>query len=307
MGDHLPDIAEEILYQHRALGSRTLTEALFSLDDDNDETIPVVPSKYNSLRSMSEALAPVEMDVQAQWKWLNGKHGEALVAFEDIAHQFPEYPHVNFKLGYLHLIMRNYSRALSAFTYAHFIMIQYIELQYRKEIDSINAQQKVAENRAMLWCSHAGRKEAYSVIKEDEKARHEQQLLMLSGGMTLDACITMGSLFSQLGLLQRAQVCFELAATIDPKHPNYLVEHGKALLQQRRPEKALIMFTLGLSEAQALSEQVFRAMIGQAISHIRLGHLAKAKDILNSIIESMSPLVENEIAPLLHDSEMDRA
>ncbi|KDO25119.1 hypothetical protein SPRG_09267 [Saprolegnia parasitica CBS 223.65] len=88
--------------------------------------------------------------------------------------------------------------------------------------------------KAFLWCAHAGRYEAYTLLRMPEKAQKEQAALEAHGGASLEAHVAMGSLFARLGLLHRADLCFEKAAALNARDPNYLAEHASVLLLQKR-------------------------------------------------------------------------
>ncbi|RHY14071.1 hypothetical protein DYB36_003523 [Aphanomyces astaci] len=105
----------------------------FDDDDDDDDNAHSAWSKYEALKSKATALSAVEMDALAQWKWytrvlssrvhddgvlrLNGRLGEAIDSYLELARTHPKYLHVHFKLGYLYLILQNYESAIQHLTY----------------------------------------------------------------------------------------------------------------------------------------------------------------------------------------------
>ncbi|OQR85263.1 hypothetical protein ACHHYP_12036 [Achlya hypogyna] len=305
----LSDVAKSIIKRRRSTLTRQNVANTDDDDDDdhddhNNDNDQYFASKYHRMRHETQTMAPVERDVQAQWKWLNGKHAEAKAGLVAIASEYPTYPHVHFKLGFLHLIMHDANAAINAFTTE---ITALKSLPERKdEIKSKRLEDKV-HLTAFLWCSYVGCEEAYTALHDEAKAQEAKDALVADGGTSLEACVAMGSLFARLGLLQRAETCFELAAVINPKDPTYLAEYATVLLLQRRPDRALSISSRCLVVAAPLSREVFCAMLSQATAYTRLRQLSKAKSVLTEVLDSLTPLVEAHMTPLLQNSEMDRA
>ncbi|CAK4147657.1 unnamed protein product [Aphanomyces euteiches] len=299
-------------------------------DEEIAASSPDLWSKYDAMKGKATDLTALEMDSMAQWKWLNGRLGEAIDGYLDLARLHPKYLHVHFKLGYLYLILQNYDSAVQHFTLE-------IDKQAHNPPPKNVRRAKVFAHKAYFWCAVAGRMEAHQFLQKFEKRATDEALLMSDGGGTANAWIAMGCLYRQLGLLQRAEASFELgpsiqfngrshsmallASQIKPNDPTYLVEYGKLLLLQRRVEGALAKFSDCCRIAPALSEELFQAMLGEAIASMRLHKptgfseswtwtlniLEAAQGILQKVIDSLSPMVEQGLTPLLLNSEMDRS
>ncbi|RHY27080.1 hypothetical protein DYB32_007065 [Aphanomyces invadans] len=176
--------------------------------DEDDENGQTAWSKYEALKAKATTLSAVEMDALAQWKWLNGRLGEAIDSYLELARAHPKYLHVHFKLGYLYLILQNYESA-----------IQHLTL-------------------------------------EMDKQAH----------------------LPPLTNVRRAKILAR--------------KYGKLLLLQRRPAPALGKFSDCRRVAPALSEDLFQAMLGEAVANMRLQKPSVAQSILQKIIDSLSPMVE---------------
>ncbi|KAF0683793.1 Aste57867_24177 [Aphanomyces stellatus] len=283
--------------------SVVLDDTLFKDDDEDDEAATDSPwAKYEALKNKATTLSAVEMDALAQWKWLNGRLGESIDGYLELARLYPKYLHVHFKLGYLYLILQNYESAVQHLT---------LEIEKLAQIPPLTnvRRVKVLAQKAYFWCSVEGRKEAYHYLKNTEAChKHALDSLLATsdGGSTAEALVAMGCLYRQLGLLQRAEACFDQSSQLKPNDPNYLVEYGKLLLLQRRPGPALAKFSDCRRVAPALSEELFQAMIGEATASMRLNKATVAQGIFQKVIDSLSPMVAQGLAPLLLNSEMDR-
>ncbi|EQC29244.1 hypothetical protein SDRG_13117 [Saprolegnia diclina VS20] len=297
----LSDAARTIVKQRRStLTAVAAAEADTDNSDDDEHDLGLFAAKYHRLRHVTATMAPVERDVQAQWLWLNGKLVDAKAHFIEIARSAPTYPHVHFKLGYLYLLLHDAHKALDAFGMEVATLLATPEPTHEVHGKRVAA-------KAFLWCAHAGRYEAYTQLHQPEKALHEQAALEAHGGTSLEAHVAMGSLFARLGLLHRADLCFEKAAALNARDPSYLAEHASVLLLQKRYDRSLAMAVQCVAVAAPLSYDVFRAMLHQATAHIRLRQLPKAKNILREVLDSLAPLVEEHMTPLLEGSDMDRA
>ncbi|ETV85526.1 hypothetical protein H257_03240 [Aphanomyces astaci] len=274
-------------------------EGTLHFDDDDDDNAHSAWSKYEALKSKATALSAVEMDALAQWKWLNGRLGEAIDSYLELARTHPKYLHVHFKLGYLYLILQNYESAIQHLT---------LEMDKHAHMPPLTnvRRAKILAQKAYYWCSAAGRMEAHQYLKHFDKKAVDARLVASDGGSSTEGLVAMGCLFRQLGLLQRAEGCFDQASLQKPNDPSYLVEYGKLLLLQRRPGPALGKFSDCRRVAPALSEDLFQAMLGEAVANMRLQKAAMAQSILQKIIDSLSPMVEQGLAPLMMNSEMDR-
>ncbi|KDO16679.1 hypothetical protein SPRG_17818, partial [Saprolegnia parasitica CBS 223.65] len=120
----------------------------------------------------------------------------------EIARSCPAYPHVHFKLGYLYLLLNDAHKALEAFGMEVATLLATPEATHEVHAKRVAA-------KAFLWCAHAGRHEAYTLLGLPEKAQKEQAALEAHGGSSLEAHVAMGCLFARLGLLHRADRCFE--------------------------------------------------------------------------------------------------
>ncbi|ETV95034.1 hypothetical protein, variant [Aphanomyces invadans] len=267
--------------------------------DEDDENGQAAWSKYEALKAKATTLSAVEMDALAQWKWLNGRLGEAIDSYLELARAHPKYLHVHFKLGYLYLILQNYESAIQHLT---------LEMDKQAHLPPLTnvRRAKILARKAYFWCSAAGRMEAHHCLKHADKQALDERLAASDGGSSTEGLVAMGCLYRQLGLLQRAESCFDQASQLKPNDPSYLVEYGKLLLLQRRPAPALGKFSDCRRVAPALSEDLFQAMLGEAVANMRLQKPSAAQSILQKIIDSLSPMVEQGLAPLMMNSEMDR-
>ncbi|KAF0740562.1 hypothetical protein AaE_008739, partial [Aphanomyces astaci] len=243
----------------------------FDDDDDDDDNAHSAWSKYEALKSKATALSAVEMDALAQWKWLNGRLGEAIDSYLELARTHPKYLHVHFKLGYLYLILQNYESAIQHLTYESRAKHD-LEMDKHAHMPPLTnvRRAKILAQKAYYWCSAAGRMEAHQYLKHFDKKAVDARLVASDGGSSTEGLVAMGCLFRQLGLLQRAEGCFDQASLQKPNDPSYLVEYGKLLLLQRRPGPALGKFSDCRRVAPALSEDLFQAMLGEAVANMRL-------------------------------------
>ena len=218
---------------------------------------------------------------------LSGDQRSAIQQYGQLQKEFPTFPHVNFKLGHLHLQMTSFDLAVRAFTLA--MEDETLEQVYR-------------------WSALIGRRDAWESLGKLDCAKRDEASLQSTEGHRLESQLAIGKLHRQLGMLRAAELCFNQCLILERHHVPALLESASLKIMQRRYELAQKQFAECVQlQASSINALRIRAQLGEADALRRLGQIGQARDRLEPLKAELYPYVfEHQVLTCIERKALKR-